>query len=152
MTKLRPALSVYRALSRIADVIGWDGCAAVCGKSEWTMRKYADPDAEREITLRDAIRLDLAFRRAGGEDVPLFQAYALRLELDERRDTDGCFIGLARDAARESGEAIDALLGLTSGGNARAALKEVEDAHAAFGKTIAALKRKTNDPQVNGDV
>lgn len=149
MTKIRPALSVYRALARIADIIGWDGCAAVCGKSEWTMRKYADPDAEREITLRDAIRLDLAYRRAGGDDVPLFQAYALRLELDDLRDEDGCFIGLAREAARESGEAIDALLGLTSGGNARAALREVEDAHAAFGKTIAALKRRTNDHQVN---
>ncbi|MEM9965522.1 MAG: hypothetical protein AAGC58_09265, partial [Asticcacaulis sp.] len=135
MTKLRPPLSVYRALSRIADIIGWDGCAAVCGKTEWTMRKYADPDAEREISLRDAIRLDLAYRRAGGRGMPLFQAYALRLEIEEWHDEDGCFIGLAREAARESGEAIDALLGLTTGGNPRAALKEAEDAHAAFGKT-----------------
>lgn len=142
MTKARPPLTFYRALSRIADLIGWDGCAAVCEKSEWTMRKYADPDAEREISLRDAMRLDMAFARAGGDGAPLLQAYALRLEVESLRDDDGCIVGLAREAARESGEAIDALLGLTHGGNAKAALKEAEDAHAAFGKTIVALKRK----------
>ncbi|MFT4091874.1 MAG: hypothetical protein QM645_14185 [Asticcacaulis sp.] len=145
MTKARPPLTVYRALSRIADLIGWDGCASVCDKTEWTMRKYADPDAEREISMRDAIRLDLAYRRAGGEGAPLFQAYALRLDIENWRNDRGCFIGLAREAARESGEAIDALLGLSTGGNPKAALKEAEEAHAAFGKTIAALKRKTRD-------
>ena len=143
MTKARPPLTVYRALSRIADLIGWDGCATVAGKSEWTMRKYADPDAEREISLRDAIRLDLAFRRAGGEGAPLFQAYALRLDIENWPTDEDSLVALAREAARESGEAIDALLGLTNGGNPKAALKEAEDAHAAFGKTIAALKRQT---------
>lgn len=142
MTKARPPLTFYRALSRVADLIGWDGCAAVCAKSESTLRKYGDPDAEREISLRDAMRLDLAFARAGGDGAPLFQAYAARLEIESLRDDDGCFVGLAREAARESGEAIDALLGLTSGGDAKAALKEAEEAHAAFGKSIAALKRK----------
>ncbi|MFN3806750.1 hypothetical protein [Asticcacaulis sp.] len=142
MTKHRPALTPYRALARIADLIGWDGCAAVCEKSEWTMRKYADPDTEREISLRDAIRLDTAFQRAGGEGAPLFEAYATRLEIERQSPGNpDCMVGLAREAAREGGEAIDAMLSLLNGGNTQTALKEVEEALASFGKAAAALKR-----------
>lgn len=142
MTKRRPPLTPYRALSRIADLIGWDGCAVVCQKSESTMHKYADQDAEREISLRDAMRLDAAFQREGGDGAPLFEAYAARLEIERQgvHEPDS-MVGIARDAAREGGEAIDAMLGLLSGGNAQAALKEVEEALSSFTRAAAALKR-----------
>lgn len=142
MTKLRSPLTPYRALTRIVDLIGWDGCATVCEKSEWTMRKYADPDTEREISLRDAIRLDTAFQRAGGEGAPLFEAYAARLEIERHSiENPDCLIGLTREAARESGEAIDAVLSLTTGGNKHAALKEAEEALVSFNKVVMTLKR-----------
>jgi hypothetical protein len=144
MTKLRPPMTAYRALSRIADLIGWDGCASVVNKTEWTMRKYADPDTEREISLRDAMRLDLAFRRAGGHGTPLFEAYATRLEIELRAEaTDpGQIIHASREAARESGEALDAALQMATGtGDRREALREVGEAVTAFQGLYSQLQR-----------
>ena len=139
MTKLRHPLTPYRALSRIADLIGWDGCAAVTGKSEWTMRKYADPDAERDLSLLDAMRLDIAFRRQGGAGAPLFEAYSARLDLEllEADDT-AQLIAAVRNAAREGGEAVDAAL---SGGDRNAAIREADEAVAAFTSLRARLLR-----------
>lgn len=138
MTKLRQPLSPYRALTRIADLIGYDGCAAVLNKTEWTIRKYADPDTEREISLRDAIRLDLAFQRAGGNGAPLFESYATRLEIELGHEGDpGHLIHASREAARESGEALDAALGIASGvGDRKEAEREVSEAIAAFKKLL----------------
>ena len=55
MTKLRRPLTPYRALSRIADLLGWDGAADVIEKSESAVRTFSDPDTGREISLQDAI-------------------------------------------------------------------------------------------------
>lgn len=142
MTKLRQPLSPYRALMRIADLIGYDGCAAVLNKTEWTIRKYADPDTEREISLRDAIRLDLAFSRAGGDGAPLFEAYAARLATElEPVDEAGHLIHDSREAARECGEALDAALGVATGlGDRKEALREVSEAVAAFQKLLRRLQ------------
>lgn len=142
MTKLRPPISPHRALTRIADLIGYDGCAAVLNKTEWTIRKYADPDTEREISLRDAIRLDLAYQRAGGVGYPLFEAYAVRLEIElDPVDEAGHLLHASREAAREGGEALDAALGIAAGlGDRREALREVSEAVAAFKKLLMRLQ------------
>ena len=60
MTKPRPPLTFERALTRIAELIGWDGCASVLGKSESYVRKLSDPDIERSISIQYARRLDAA--------------------------------------------------------------------------------------------
>lgn len=141
MTKLRAPMTAYRALSRIADLIGWDGCASVVEKSEWTVRKYADPDTEREISLRDAMRLDLAYRRAGGDGAPLFEAYAARLEIGLSGAEPDCLITASREAARESSEALDAALHMAAGGgNKRDALREVDEAIGAWQSLQTKLK------------
>jgi len=166
MTKQRPPMTAYRALLRIADLIGWDGCALVIGKTEWTVRKYADPDTEREITLRDAMRLDLAYRRAGGHGTPLFEAYAaliyqagvfheghgtplfeayaarLEVELASENSDPGHILQASREAARESGEALDAAISMAAGGgDRREALREVSEAVAAFQGLYSQLQR-----------
>lgn len=112
MTKIRRPLTPYRALSRIADLLGWDGCAEVIEKSEWSVRKFSDPDAGREISLQDAIRLDAAYRRAGGKGAPLFECYAARLELmaDTTVDHAALLLDSSGKAAKETGEAISAAL------------------------------------------
>jgi hypothetical protein len=112
MTKLRLPLTPYRALAQIADLLGWDGCAAVLCKSESAVRKWADPDIEREISLRDAMRLDAAYLRAGGGRAPLYEVYGLRLNIRELSPatSQAELIAATGDAARESGEAVAAAL------------------------------------------
>ncbi|WP_443750362.1 hypothetical protein [Asticcacaulis solisilvae] len=131
MTKQRHPMTAYRALARIAGEIGWDGAAAVLKKSESTIRKYADPDTEREISLQDAMRLDLAFRRAGGDGAPLYEAYTARLELDQVEDDDSPenLVRVTRTALRESTEAVEAALDLAGGaGDRKGAIRECNEA------------------------
>jgi hypothetical protein len=93
-------------------VLGWDGCAEVVAKKETTLRKYSDPDTGRELSLRDAIRLDTAYRRAGGLGAPLFEAYATGVEMgfpaDQGNEDD--LISAVANASKETGEAIAAAL------------------------------------------
>jgi len=111
MTKLRAPLTPYRALTRIADLLGWDGCADLLGKSESQIRKLADPDAGREISYQDAIRLDAAYRRAGGCTAPLMECYAARLGLEASSPDDKrILLAASSKAAKETGEAVSAAL------------------------------------------
>ncbi|AUW59420.1 hypothetical protein C1T17_16330 [Sphingobium sp. SCG-1] len=114
MTKVRKPLTFQRSLSLIADELGWDGCAAVVGKSESLLRKLSDPDTEREISLQDALRLDNAYYRAGGEGAPLFECYTLRLEAPGMVEaaTDTSVLVAAGNVAKEAGEAVAATLHL----------------------------------------
>lgn len=146
MTKLRRPMTPYRALSRIADVLGWDGCANVVEKSEWTVRKLSDPDTGRDISLQDAIRLDRAYRRAGGVGAPLFEAYAAALELggngaDQRRAE---LVAASSIAVKETGEAISAALAAATTAEDPAtrlrAINEVEEGMQAFQALLISLR------------
>lgn len=115
MTIPRQPATFERALAKIADGLGWDGCATVLGKSESHVRKLGAPDTEREISLRDAVRLDAAWRRAGGEGAPLLECYALQLDLggaDAASANTSLVMAGAALAAKESGEAVAAALAL----------------------------------------
>lgn len=138
MTKARAPLTPYRSLSQIADLLGWDGCAAVLGKSEWSVRKWADPDAEREISLQDAIRLDAAFMRAGGERAPLFECYAARLDLAgaDDEDDEAQLLAATSIAAKEAGEAVSAALDAAASKDKAARLRAKKEA----GEAIEALQ------------
>lgn len=112
MTKQRPPLTFNRALTRIADVLGWDGCAHICGTAERTVRNWSDPDTGSEISIRDALRLDVAFQKAGGVGAPMFECYTVQLEMDGMRragDLDALVTASAA-SAKEAGEAISALI------------------------------------------
>lgn len=134
MTIPRRPTTFARALSIIADLLGWDGCADVLDKSESHVRKLGAPDTEREISLRDAYRLDAAYRRAGGEGAPLLECYALKLDLHmpaEPTSASGMLTSAGR-AAKESGEAVAAAIELAGkmndpGARLRAT-REIEEA------------------------
>lgn len=144
--KPRRALTPYRALHEIADLLGWDGCASVLGKSESLVRKWADPDTEREISYQAAIRLDAAYMRAGGKSAPLFECYAARLDLsaDEDEDHAGTMEAVSA-AAKEAGEAVAAAidcLGRTNDLAARnRAVIETEESIGALQRLRQRLKR-----------
>jgi hypothetical protein len=145
MTKLRKPLTPYRALLRIEEVLGWDGIAEVTGKNPWHCRKLSDPDTGREISLRDAARLDAAFQRNGGIGAPLREAYdALLLSLCDPSTVHCDLLAGASRAAKEAGEAVAAVLDAAAKVDCakarRNAVKEAEEAVAALLSMISTLK------------
>lgn len=131
MTKRREPLTYHAALTTIAARIGWDRCGAICGVTDRTVRLWSDPDCETEIRLIDAERLDRAFIADGGTHAPFHRLFGLRLEMASRgRGID--LVQLAADAAKESGEAVSALLDASTHIDCpdarRRAKKEVQEA------------------------
>lgn len=118
MTKLRPPLSFEQAMNRLAGVLGWDGMAGTLGLTESAVRKKGDPDTPGSLTYEEAFRLDAAYHAAGGEGFPLHESYALRLQvsLTETRASSAELVRATGKAAREVGEAIDALLAASEPG------------------------------------
>jgi len=145
MTKRREPLTYHRALTRVAALIGWDRCGAICGVGERAVRNWSDPDTETEIRMLDAERLDRAFLAAGGDHAPFLQVYSLRLEVAAREAARMDVANAAAQAAKETGEAISALV-LAASPDAspearRAARQEAEEAIEAFQSGLAALDR-----------
>lgn len=150
MTKVRPPASFEDALTRIAALIGWDGCQAVLNANGRmvagrTIRNWSDPDTLASIPVRDALTLDLAYKAAGGVGTPLFDAYALQLELEteQARLNPLCLIRMTSVAAKESGEALAAMALASSphaspNDKARAAA-EIQEAIDALSKGLVAL-------------
>ncbi len=145
MTKRREPLTYHAALTKVAALIGWDRCGAICGVTERAVRNWSDPDTEAEIRMIDAERLDRAFVAAGGEQAPFHRLFGLRLEIAA---SDGAALDAqkaAASAAKEAGEAVSALV-LASAPDAgpearRAARREAEEAIQSLTDGIAAIDR-----------
>ena len=151
MTKLRPPITPNNALTKIAAVIGWDTCASILGKAERTVRNWSDPDTEAEISLLDAMRLDAAHQRAGGDGAPLFECYALRLEIDSRVANAPCLIEAAQTASKEAGEAISALLLAAQSDNPvnrRNARRELEESISAQTEALRRIDARESGSQI----
>lgn len=145
MTKLRPPLSIHNAITRVAGLIGWDACARAVDQAERTVRNWSDPDTSADIPLWAAIKLDAAFIAAGGEGRPIHDCYQNLLEIavaDACGDTDA-LAEQAAVAAKESGEAVAALVRASRRGASRAdrviAARETEEAIAALKSTLPNL-------------
>ncbi|MDB5724972.1 MAG: hypothetical protein JWQ16_1726 [Novosphingobium sp.] len=107
MTKARPPLSTEQALLRIAGHIGYDGIKAAIGHEERVVRNMGDPDHSREITYDEAIKLDVAYRDAGGVGLPFFQCFEHRASLVAAEAMPDV-IAIAEHAAIQAKEAGDA--------------------------------------------
>jgi len=154
MTKVRPPLTVERAMVRVADVIGYDGMAAAISSddkavSESTVRNWSNPDTPERCPLECAAAFDLAFQNAGGEGSPMLEW--LERAIDQGRRTsfaDRFHLGrLLRTVIKEGSEAEIALLtsslpGATEKDDARAAA-EIEEAIAALQQSLAAVTKRT---------
>lgn len=151
MTKRREPLTYQRTLTNIANLIGWDRCAAICGvQSDRTVRYWSDPDCETEIRLIDAERLDRAYMDHGGDHAPFHRLHALRLDLAGREAPDHCLTVLAGRAAKESGEAIAALIDASNSNDARKvrrARQEVQEAMDSMATGLAALDSREKGEQ-----
>jgi hypothetical protein len=146
MTKRREPLTYQLTLTKVAALIGWDRCGAICGVSERSVRYWSDPECETEIRMIDAERLDRAFMEAGGDHAPFHHLMALRLELAAREGEQVISLArLAGQCAKEAGEAVAALVDASSNAGdpaaRRAAKAEVEQAIDALTSGIGALDR-----------
>ncbi len=146
MTKPRIPLTAHSALLEIVKVLGYDGCAEVSGIREWALRKMSDPDTGREISLRGAMRLDAAFRRAGGNGAPLFEAYAAFLDLDQvEPDSAEHLMLLSGEVSKEVGEAVAAALASASRANCPAtrarAIDEAREGLSKMHALVTSLER-----------
>lgn len=143
MTKRREPLTYQHTLTKIAAVIGWDRCGAICGVTERSVRYWSDPECETEIRLIDAERLDRAFLDHGGDHAPFQRIFALRLDIAGRTALNVDLARAAGAAAKEAGEAVAAMIEATANSNSlakrREARREAEEAIAALTDGIAAL-------------
>lgn len=76
--KPRDFVSIKGAVARCATVLKNDLISQVTGKSWQLVRLYSDPDADRHISVRDALLLDKAMRQAG-HGSPIHEVYAALL-------------------------------------------------------------------------
>lgn len=141
MTKRREPFTFHRALTVIAAQIGWDQCAQITGRTERQVRNWSDPDAASEISILDANRLDKAFLAAGGDHAPFGQVYNALLDIAVA-ETDADLVMAAASAAKESGEAVSAMIEAAttrSPSARRRARKEGEEALKSLTRGLAAL-------------
>lgn len=145
MTKRRDPITYENTLATVAASIGWDNCAGICGVGQRSIRNWSEPDTQAGIRMIDAERLDRAFLAAGGDHAPFHRLFALRLEIASREAADVDVANAAALAAKETGEAVSALIRAASpGSNAAArrnAKREAEEAIEALTNGIAAVER-----------
>ena len=154
MTKVRPPLSVDAALGRISGQLpgAWAEMAKLVDRAESTVRAWGDHEKPDQIPLPCAITLDIAFQRAGGEGRPLFETYALQLDV-ARENAFAGEIEIARRAClliREGSQAQEALV-LASLPSATArcranAVRELEDVARVVTSAIALLAVSGPEP------
>ena len=142
MTKEREPLTYEATLTQVAALIGWDRCAAICGvRSDRTVRKWSEPDCEREIRMIDAERLDRAYLDFGGDHAPFHRLHALRLDLAARDTPEDCLIAVAGKAAKESGEAVAALINASGSKDVRVRRRARQEVHEAIDSLTDGLAR-----------
>lgn len=140
MTKRREPLTPHAALIEVASVLGFDGCAEVTGKKEWSLRKLSDPDTGRDISFRDAVRLDVAYRRDGGDGSPFLECFSAQIgvalaDQDHRPEE---LLRLTGCVSKEVGEAIAAAIELAGRRNDPGAyVRAVDEAREGLAKMQA---------------
>lgn len=66
------------ACARIRGLLGLEAAAAI-NKSDSLVAKMGDPDRDEIPNVEQALRLDVAYRLAGGTTAPLFEVYRKQL-------------------------------------------------------------------------
>lgn len=135
MTRPRTPDTCGHAILRIVVQIGgFDAAAAIVGRRPSCVRDWGNEATTSCPSWAQAIALDAAYRAAGGEGAPLYEAYGAQLDLTVNRLT-ACHAELASDLAdtlSEFGDAASATARLTIPGctphQVQAAIIEIDQA------------------------
>lgn len=153
MTRVLPPASLDNALARIAGQLpgGWTEMAAIAGKAESHVRKWGNEARPEQLPMPAAIAFDIAYERAGGVGRPIFETYALQLDL-AREDAFAGEVALAHQLGavmRESGQAHQAMLLATlpsaTPADRRNAVRELKEAMQEKATAITMLSPAPHD-------
>lgn len=143
MTKTRAPVSIENALFKVLGQLGIEECCEVTARKAHYLRALADPDKREQLTVTDAIKLDLAHLRSGGGGAPIYETIALIIKAAHGelfRDAE-TIARQAQAVIREGGDAHVALFEAAqpsaSDATLRNSLRELEESHIETGKAIA---------------
>lgn len=159
-TKPRPPISIDAALARIAGELpgSWDQMAQETGYIARTVRRWGDFDAApddveaRDIPMRAAVKLDIAYQAAGGIGAPILEAYAdlVKVAAAEAFACKQQLLAATMDFMAENNEAELALLEATKPGSGPAeianAKKQLLDAREDIDEILAGLAGNQRAP------
>ncbi len=122
--------------------------AAIVDRHRATVYKWGDPDGTEGIPFDCMIKLDVAYRRAGGEGAPLLAAYKAQLAIAEADDGYAIQDELAlltMKAVKEDSEAIAAQIACTRPDATpecfQTAIRETKESIVAKQKSLASLEK-----------
>ncbi|RVU03909.1 hypothetical protein EOE18_13700 [Novosphingobium umbonatum] len=144
MTMRREPLTYENTMLVVAELLGWDTVAGLCGVSLRSARYWSEPECQKQIRMIDAERLDRAYVEAGGSYRPFHRLMTMRLDIAEMaiNATAMDLTTATAVAAKEAGEAISALILATQSGapaTIRTAKREAEEAITALQASVAAM-------------
>lgn len=148
MTNLRTPRTFADAMTRVAGLLTFAECRAIVRRSDRCVRNWSEEASDARPTIAQALKLDAAYRLAGGEGAPFLDAFAFQLDVRVAEKT-ASHRALADDIAtfaRESGDAIAAGLAVTHSNasprdihRAVAEVEQVESAISAFRRRLASF-------------
>jgi len=142
-------MSIEAALARIAGQLegSWAEMAEICNRAPATVYAWGNANMGDSIPMDCAIKLDIAYMRAGGIGAPIKSVYDLKVDCANRMAfaDQAELASLTGKHIKESAEATIAQLachqpGATSN-DLRTAIRETQEAAEATLNTLAALKK-----------
>lgn len=107
MTKIRPVDSCEYAIAKCLTELRSD-VKAVTGKSESYIQMCSDPDNERQLSLRDALLLDIAMQQRG-HGTPIADAYQTVLKDEPNGRAGSCPMAAFMQLASTTGMLAEAI-------------------------------------------
>lgn len=149
MTAVKPPMTIEAALARIAGQLegSWAEMAEICNRAPATVYAWGNANMGDSIPMDCAIKLDIAYMRAGGIGAPIKSVYDLKVDCANRMAfaEQAELASLTGKHIKESAEATIAQLlchqpGATPG-DLRTAIRETQESLEATMDTLAALKK-----------
>lgn len=149
MTAVKPPMSIEAALARIAGQLegSWAEMAEICNRALATVYAWGNSNVGDSIPMDCAIKLDIAYMRAGGIGAPIKSVYDLKVDCANRMAfaDQAELASLTGKHIKESAEATIAQLACHQPGatpsDLRTAIRETQEAAEATLNTLAALKK-----------
>lgn len=147
MTNPRTPKTFADAMTRVAGLLTWEVCAKLVKRSTRCVRNWSEPACAKRPTVDQALILDAAYQREGGEGAPFREAYEFLLDV-RVTDQTACQRALAGETATfalESGQAVAAAIAVTqSNASPRDILRAVAEVTHAHTASAALLRRLTS--------
>lgn len=144
MTKPRKPVSIEDAIVQAIGVLGAERCARAIGRTPAVLYAAADPDRAEMLRTDHMIALDIEMMREVGR-APGLEAYGAAVRASEADLPAATLAQLAGAMAKESGEAVAALVNLpetASPADLDEVARELAEAQSAINAAMADVERR----------